>query len=113
MNFNDPLVKKFLIVIGVLVVLSPLGILLTWNNGDAWGEWGVEDLSNEVHADISGLQSLSDAWSYAPLPDYDIPGWDNPTMASIGYIISAIIGVILSIAIYYALIKIVNPASRQ
>ena len=95
MNFNDPLIKKFFIVIGVLIVLSPLGILITWNYGDAWGEWGVEDLADNVHADISGLESLSDVWAYAPLPDYDVPGWDDPTHASIGYILSAIVGVVL------------------
>ncbi len=111
MEINDPLIKKFLIVIGVLIVLSPLGILLTWNYGDAWGEWGAEDLSDEVHADISGLQSLSDIWGYAPLPDYNIPGWDDPIHASIGYILSAIVGVVLCIGLYYGLLKIVNPSS--
>jgi len=32
--------KKAWIVIGFFVLIVPLGILVTWSYGDAWGEWG-------------------------------------------------------------------------
>ncbi|XRO77819.1 PDGLE domain-containing protein [Methanocaldococcus sp. 10A] len=107
MDFKDPLVKKFLYVIIAMIILCPLGILLVWNYGDAWGEWDVNDVAEKVHTDISGMEKLSDVWSYAILPDYDVPGWDTPLKASIGYIISAIVGVILCLGAFYGLTKIV------
>ena len=106
-DFKDPLVKKFLYVIIALIILCPLGILLVWNYGDAWGEWDVNDVAEKVHANIQGMEELSGIWSYAILPDYDIPGWDDPVRASIGYIISAIVGVALCLGAFYGLTKIV------
>ncbi|XRO75059.1 PDGLE domain-containing protein [Methanocaldococcus sp. 28A] len=113
MNFDDPLVKKFVYIIIALIICCPIGILLVWNYGDAWGEWDVSELAKKVHANIQGMEELSGIWSYAILPDYDIPGWDTPLKASIGYIISAIVGVILCIIAYYGLVKFVygnNPS---
>jgi len=110
MNWNDPLVKKFMYLIGAMIVLSPLGILLVWNYGDAWGEWGADELVKKFgESKISGMLHLADIWNYAPLPDYNIPGWDDPVHASIGYIISAIVGVVLCVGVYYLLVKIANP----
>ncbi|ACX73175.1 MAG: hypothetical protein GXN95_06520 [Methanococci archaeon] len=110
MNWQDPLVKKFLYVIIAMIILCPLGILLVWNYGDAWGEWDPQELAEKVgESKVSGMLHLADIWNHALLPDYDVPGWDDPFHASIGYIISAIVGVILCVGAYYALIKFVNP----
>lgn len=113
MNWDDPLVKKFTYLIIAMIILCPLGILLVWNYGDAWGEWDPHELAEKVGANkVAGMLHLADIWHYAPLPDYDIPGWDDPLHASIGYIISAIVGVILCFAVYFALVKFVNPAAK-
>lgn len=114
MNWQDPLVKKFLYVIIAMILLCPLGILLVWDYGDAWGEWGPEDVAEKVGEDkVSGLLHLADIWAYAPLPDYNIPGWEDKVHASIGYIISAIVGVALCLGAYYILVKVVNPQASS
>ncbi|ENN95593.1 hypothetical protein J422_07002 [Methanocaldococcus villosus KIN24-T80] len=108
MNWDDPLVKKFAYLIGAMIILCPLGILLVWNYGDAWGEWDPSEVAKEVGASkVAGLLKLSGVWQYAILPDYNIPGWDDPLHASIGYIISAIVGVALCLAFYYIIVKLV------
>ncbi|WP_461863891.1 PDGLE domain-containing protein [Thermococcus sp.] len=107
----DRLTKTFLAVIGVLIILSPIGILLVWNYGDAWGEWDPSDLAGQVHEKLTGMEKLSSAWTHALLPDYNIPGWEDKFHASIGYIISAVVGVALVFGAYYVLIKVVG-ASR-
>lgn len=79
--------KKTWIIIGIFMILTPLGILFTWDYGEAWGEWGEVELPN-------GQKWVPQQYSGgAPLPDYNIPGWENKLMASIGYWISAMIGV--------------------
>ena len=74
-----------------LVAATPLGLLAT---GDAWGEWGVEDLSELVGYTPAGMDG---AWEWSSLmPDYAVgalPEW-------IGYILSAVIGVALLIIIF-------------
>jgi len=69
--------KKAWIAIGFFVLIVPLGILITWNYGDAWGEWGSVSDGNTtwIPKEYSGG---------APLPDYNVPGWENKIMASLG-----------------------------
>ena len=74
------------IALGVVAVLSPLGLLAT---GDAWGEWGAEDFM-----EATGLnyvpQYIADGFTWnALLPDYSLQGL--PDIA--GYILSAVIGI--------------------
>jgi cobalt/nickel transport system permease protein len=83
------------IALGVLVVLSPIGLLAP---GTAWGEWGAEELTNLGLSFIPhGLEKLSGLWG-APMPDYDIPALGN---ASVSYVLSAIAGVILTIIVVW------------
>ncbi|MHA1584486.1 MAG: PDGLE domain-containing protein [Promethearchaeota archaeon] len=103
----DSLLKKSLIVIGVLIVIVPIGILITWNNEDAWGEWGeVNDPnSNTTWTPHSFFESL--------FPDYNVDGWSSKGMASIGYWISAIVGVILVMGIILVFGKISNRNNNK
>ena len=79
---------KLWLVVGILVILTPLGILAA---GGAWGEWGLGDFANPPR----GLARLAGLWT-APLARY-APGFiSNP---SIGYLISAVVGVALIIAL--------------
>jgi cobalt/nickel transport system permease protein len=97
--------------LGVLMVLTPLGLLAA---GMAWGEWGVDDLQNpEVRAQITqasgniappehvpeGLEKLSSIWT-APMPDYAPPFMHDPNF---GYILSAVFGTGLIILVFSAL----------
>lgn len=73
----------------VLIVLTPIGLLAP---GTAWGEWGREELEELGLGYIpAGFDRWSSIWS-APIPDYDIPALNNPTVA---YIVSAVLGVVL------------------
>lgn len=83
--------KKLIAVLALLAVISPLGILIVWDYGDAWGEWG--EVGNWVP------QSF---WN-APLADYDMSGWESQMASSAGYIISAIVGVVVIVVVVYAI----------
>jgi cobalt/nickel transport system permease protein len=77
-----PTARKLWLGLGVLLILTPLGILAV---GSAWGEWSAKDFRNPPR----GLQQLSSLWS-APLSGYApsfIPS------ASFGYLVSAMLGV--------------------
>lgn len=87
--------------LGLLLVLSPLGLLAA---GTAWGEWSPEDLADPAArsaiaaasggvalpaAPPSGLVRLATVWT-APLPDY-APAFLRS--AAMGYLVSALVGV--------------------
>ncbi|MBI5302343.1 MAG: cobalt transporter CbiM [Chloroflexi bacterium] len=83
-----------------LVVLTPIGLLAP---GTAWGEWGRDELEQLGLGYIPvGFDQWSNFW-ISPLPNYDIPALDNPTVA---YIISAVVGVALVLAIVFAVMWI-------
>ena len=80
--------KILWIGLGILAILSPLGLLAS---GDAWGEWGAEEFKKFLGYIPQGLKHFSNLWN-APLPDYTIPWLHNDY---IGYIGAAIVGIIL------------------
>ena len=72
-----------------LIVLTPIGLLAP---GTAGGEWGRAELDQLGLGYIpAGFDHWSNLWS-APLPDYNIPALNNPTL---GYIFSAVLGVVI------------------
>lgn len=96
-----PAAWKLWLILGVLMVLTPLGILAV---GNAWGEWSAGDFSNpDVRNQIAvasghqlppaeaprGLERLSSVWT-APLSRY-APSFIRS--AAFGYMVSAIVGV--------------------
>ncbi len=86
---------------GVLIIATPLGLLA---QGDAWGEWGTEDLASMVGYTPQGL---GNGWEWSAfMPDYSIgalPEW-------FGYILSAIIGVALLIIIFRVAATAMRPS---
>lgn len=89
-----------------LVVLTPIGLLAP---GTAWGEWGREELEQLGLGYIpAGFDQWSTIWS-APIPDYDIPGLENPTVA---YLFSAIFGVAITIIVIFALLWLLARITR-
>ena len=88
--------KKPILILIIFMFLSPLGMLAS---GAAWGEWDV----TEWHVPnnwVEKASSLAHIWM-APLPDYSIPNLNKGALPYLGYIVSAIIGVILLVAITY------------
>ena len=92
--------KIYLLIIGILILLAPLGLLA---QGTAYGEWSTDELQEMFGHIPAGLEQLSSLWS-APLPDYAVSGLpDTFSGLAIGYYISAIVGVILCIVVMYLL----------
>lgn len=80
--------------LAVLALIAPLGLLAS---GTAWGEWGLDELTSLGLGSIpQGLQKLTGWWP-APLPDYGLPRLG----AAMGYILSALLGVALIIALLW------------
>jgi hypothetical protein len=98
--------SKLRLVLGALVVLSPLGLLAS---GTAFGEWGIDQLQREVGFVPAGLARMAYLWTHAPLSDYGITGFDGSFMQSAaGYILSSVVGVVLVagiMAIFYKIVK--------
>lgn len=89
--------KPLYYLLGALLVLVPLGLLA---EGTAWGEWGADEIAEVVTAG-SALgytpHAIANGFELSVLfPDYTmggIPDW-------FAYILSAIIGVALSIVLF-------------
>ena len=80
-----------LALVAVLVIATPLGLIA---EGDAWGEWSTEDISEMVGYTPAGM---GNGWEWeAFFPDYSIG--TMPDVA--GYILSAVIGVALLVIIF-------------
>ena len=90
--------KKLWIGIGILIILSPLGLILPdhFNAGSAWGEWGPDEIRTMVGYVPEGLAKLSELWK-APFPDYAFQGWEGKDLFHllVAYVISAVVGISL------------------
>ena len=88
-------VNKLWIALGVMVVLSPLGLILPdhFKAGSAWGEWGGDEMKKMVGYVPEGMKKLSEVWN-APLRDYAFQGWGEKglTHLSAAYIFSGLLG---------------------
>ncbi|MCX5705049.1 MAG: PDGLE domain-containing protein [Candidatus Omnitrophica bacterium] len=99
------LITKLWMGIGVLIILSPLGLMLPehFKAGSAWGEWGIDEVQKLVGYIPKGLEKLASLWN-APIPDYAFKGWEEKGLPSLSfaYIISAILGIaiVVTIAIF-------------
>lgn len=90
-----------------LVALTPIGLLAP---GTAWGEWGRDELEQLGLGYIpTGFDEWSSLWR-APLPDYDLPTLNNPTVA---YVASAVFGVAIVIIAILALGWLVARFTRR
>lgn len=92
--------KKLWAGIGILILLSPLGIILQriFKSEGAWGEWGKDKIEKMIGYAPEGLKRLSELWS-SPMPDYTLSGWGSGLKLFAGYIFSGIIGVTLVVCI--------------
>ena len=71
--------------LGLLVLLTPLGLLAP---GEAWAEWGGDQLSEIVGFVPAGLHGLEGLWE-APLAGYGL----GDLASGPGYVLSGLLGV--------------------
>jgi len=88
-------INRLWIGLGILALLSPLGLLAS---GTAWGEWGADEFSNTLGYVPQGLARFAEIWS-APLSDYTVPGLGDAP----GYIISAAVGMVVVVVLIWGL----------
>jgi cobalt/nickel transport system permease protein/cobalt/nickel transport protein len=97
----DEMIRNLSIGLILLIIFAPLGLLAA---GTAYGEWAPDELKDHIGFVPHGLEELSDLW-HAPLQDYNIPNAlpfkDSKLVSSAGYILSAVIGVIISGSFLY------------
>jgi hypothetical protein len=108
-------IKKLWIGIGILALLSPLGLIIPalFGAGGAWGEWGLEEMKKLVGYIPEGMQKLAELWK-SPLPDYTVPG-QKPGLAheSLGYILTAVIGIAVTAGVAYVIAKLLGRKNRD
>ena len=90
-------IRLFYIIIGILILATPLGLLA---NGTAWGEWRPEKINNLIGFIPKGMEKGFHMNS--PISDYSF-GFLNEYF---GYILSALVGVIIILIIFKVLEKI-------
>ena len=102
-------ITKLWLFIAVLIIISPLGLIIPayFKAGGAWGEWAPEEIKGLIGYIPRGLERLSAAWN-APLPDYAVSRLANGSLRglSIGYIISAIAGILVTAGLVYFIGKL-------
>ncbi len=108
-------IKKLWMAIGILVLLSPLGLIIPalFGAGGAWGEWSLREIKKLTGYMPQGMEKHSQFWK-SPLQNYALPGQrDGLLHGSLGYIVAAVVGIILTAGIAYLLAKIIGRRERD
>lgn len=96
-NGKSNKMRPLYIIIGILVLATPLGLLAS---GTAWGEWGAEEIKEFIGFVPRGMEN---GFQFnALIPDYSLGNLKE----YIGYIISAILGVTIILVFFKILSKI-------
>jgi cobalt/nickel transport system permease protein len=90
-------------ILGLLILLSPLGLLAT---GTAWGEWGLDEIPG-LSFIPAGMERLSELWQ-APIPDYAVPFLGE----KVGYVVSALLGVGATVLVLWLLGRLFEAPRR-
>lgn len=98
--------KKILWGLGILLVLSPLGIMLPYlaHSGGAWGEWNSDEIKKYSGNVPQKLKDNEKIWK-APLENYQIAKNDKkPIIRSVYYVLSGIAGILIILGCTWCLI---------
>lgn len=101
-------VRKLWIGIGILVLLSPLGIIIPnyLGAGGAWGEWSLEQIEKMAGFAPEGMKRMADIWK-APMTNYAVPGQAaGPVHSSLGYIVAGIMGISATAGLMYLITRL-------
>ena len=107
--------KKIILFLGILAILSPLGIILPkyFDAGGAWGEWSVEEVSKQTGKEPAGMKKDAELYN-APIKDYSI-GKENDSLSkqSVYYILSGVAGAGIIILITFGISKFVSRKQNK
>ncbi len=106
--------RKLWIAIGVLALLSPLGLIIPalFGAGGAWGEWGLEEIQKMLGFVPEGMKKLGHLWS-SPMKDYAVPGQtEGMARKGLGYAASALLGVALTAALAFLLARVLGKRNK-
>lgn len=102
--------KSLYIIFAIIILLTPLGLLA---HGGAWAEWGIDEVKNMVGYVPEGMSRFSEIIK-GVLPDYGIPGFDkNFLQSSVGYIISAVVGIAIIVIVFAILGNFLGKTSKK
>lgn len=93
--------KRFVMLILFLICLSPLGLMA---EGTAWGEWGSDELLEQLGHVPEGIAQAEERGA-ALLADYSIPGFGE-SQAKTGYFLSALLGSSLTYGAVWGLSRV-------
>ncbi len=95
--------NKLWIGLAVLSAVTPLGLLAT---GTAFGEWGSVELQNTLGYVPEGIKNGETLW-HALFSNYNVLGFLGKSFfhSSIGYIMSAALGILMIYIVMLALGK--------
>lgn len=107
--------KKLWIGIGILALLSPLGLIIPalFGAGGAWGEWGAEEFNKLIGYVPEGMQRLARLWK-SPLKDYAVPGHaQGLARRGLGYVLTAFIGIAVTAGLAYLIANVLGRKNRE
>jgi cobalt/nickel transport protein len=107
--------KKYLIFIGILIILSPLGLIIPdyFKANGAWGEWSIESVKSQTGHVPEGMKKTAEIYS-APIPDYNMGKKDDAiSKRSINYIISGLIGTGIILLLTFGMTKLLTKKATE
>ncbi len=108
-------IRKLWIALGILALLSPLGVLIPrwFGAGGAWGEWRLDEIERIAGFVPEGMKRLAERWK-APLPDYALPGQGKGLLGqSLGYLLAGVIGIALAAGAMYLLARLLGRKNDE
>lgn len=101
--------KPLILGLITMVLLTPIGLLAT---GTAWGEWDTDELKEKIGYIPQGFAKFADQWK-AILPDYSFAALEGSFFkSSLGYILSAVVGIILIGTIIFITAKFISKEKK-
>jgi cobalt/nickel transport system permease protein len=96
-------------LVAALIALTPLGLVAT---GTAWGEWGSDELRDQLGYVPEGFSRLGE-WYTGLLPDYALPGGGEGGWAVVVYVASALLGVAALAALAWVAVALHRRSARR
>jgi hypothetical protein len=106
--------RRLWLGLGVLLLLTPLGIILPERLGAAggWGEWSAQELRTKLGQVPRQLERLEGLWN-AVFPDYTIKGMTKPWQTKLAYFLTGLLGAGVVVVLCLALGKWFSVPEEQ